>query len=458
MLKRLMTVIIILCVIQTSLNYEKQLLSSNGSMPEYISCLSSTETPSTSSMKITKKHTMLKVGDTEQLVVRFSPDKEVNDLTWSSAAENIAKVDSNGKVTGTAIGKTVVTAISKEENLKASIEVEVAEGISYKIFNPYSRVNWNKVNQIKSNLHAHTTNSDGRDTIQEVLDKHAELGYGALAITDHDHLTFPWKDADGEDIVIPRGLNLIPGNEYSKNIHHINGFFIKDIDIFTSEEEALRHIEEQGGISHFNHPGRYDKDVVWYVDLYTKFKSLVGLEVINKADRYPNDRKLWDDILTEIIDRRPVFGFANADSHRLHEIDTSYNIVLLDGNYSSEKFKKALSNGEFYFTARISKENNRTSNEDVTPPTITGIYVDNKNGTITIKGENIETIDWIGNNSRNVGSGETLILSDAVSPTPYVRAVIKGKGGVSFTQPFKITANRSRLGLLKTEGMPQNRE
>lgn len=447
MLKSLMAAILITCVIQSNSNCEKQPLTFVGNIPEAVLCFSSIETSSRSSMKITKEYTILKVGDTEQLVVRFSPDTEVNDLTWNSAAENIVKVDSNGRITGTGIGKTIVTAASKEKNLKASIEVEVAEAISYKIINPYNKVNWNKVNQSKSNLHAHTNKSDGRDTIQEVLDKHAELGYGALAITDHDYLTLPWEDTGDEDIVIPRGLNLIPGNEYSKNIHHLNGFFIKAIDIFTSEEKAIRHIEEQGGISHLNHPGRYDKGVDWYVDLYTKYESLVGLEVINKNDRYPKDRKLWDDILTEIIDKRPVFGFANADSHRLHEIDTSYNMVLLDGNYSSIKFKNALKSGEFYFTARISEENNRTSKEEVPPPTITGIHVDNKNSTITIKGVNIKTIDWIANNGRHIGNGETLNLSDTISPTPYVRAVIKGEGGVSFTQPFKIIAKKSRLGL-----------
>lgn len=425
---------------QVNYSCKKQPLTFMGSLLKSVLYFSSIETPSVTSMKITKEHTMLKVGDIEQLIVRVSPNKEVNDLTWKSANENIVKVDIKGKITGIGIGKTIVTVASKEENLNASIEVEVAENISYNIFNPYSRVNWDKVNQIKSNLHVHTNKSDGSDTIQEVLDKHAELGYGVLAITDHDHLTLPWKDTNDEGILIPKGLNLISGNEYSKNIHHINGFFINVIDIFTSEEDTLRHIEEQGGIAHLNHPGRYEEDVEWYLNLYSKYKSLVGLEVINKNDRYPKDRRLWDDILTEIIDKRPVFGFANADSHRLHEIDTSYNMVLLDGDYSIIKFKKALESGEFYFTARICNENNRTSKKDVPPPKITGIYIDNKNSTITIKGENIKTIDWIANNGRLVGSGENLNLSDAISPTPYVRAIIKGEGGVSFTQPFKITA------------------
>lgn len=88
---------------QFNSNCTVHFFTSMGSISKSVLCFSSTETPSTSRIKITKKHTMLKIGDTEHLIVRFCPDREVNDLTWSSAAENIAKVDSNGKVTGTGI-------------------------------------------------------------------------------------------------------------------------------------------------------------------------------------------------------------------------------------------------------------------------------------------------------------------------------------------------------------------
>lgn len=309
---------------------------------------------------------------------------------------------------------------------------------NYKIENPYSQINWQEVNQVKTNLHTHTKKSDGKDSIQDVVNKYAELGYGSLAITDHNKLTFPWNDPikGDEEIVIPKGLNSISGSEYSDQ-HHINGFFIKDFNSFSNEEEVLSDIEKQGGISQLNHPGRYNKSLDWYLNLYNKYESLVGLEVINKTDRYPDDRQLWDDILTKIIDKRNVFGLANADSHKMKDIDTSYNVVLIDGEYSNEKIKSALKNGQFYFSARVCKENDRSSNKDLNPPIITSINVDNENLTITITGENIKSIDWIGSNGRHIISGESFEVSNNTS-TPYIRAVIKGEGGVTFTQPFKI--------------------
>lgn len=318
---------------------------------------------------------------------------------------------------------------------------------NYKIENPYIEVNWQKVNQIKANLHTHTNKSDGKDSIQNVINKHAELGYGVLAITDHNRLTFPWNDPIKGDkgAVIPKGLNSISGSEYSLKQHHINGFFIKNIDSFSNEEDVLNHIEKQGGIAQLNHPGRYKKSLDWYVNLYNKYNNLVGLEVINRTDRYPNDRQIWDDILTKIIDKRNVFGLANTDSHKLADIDTSYNVILIDGEYSEEKIKNALQNGEFYFSSRICKENDRSSKKDVNPPIITNINVDNESFTITINGENIKAIDWIGSNGKHISSGKSFQVVNNIS-TPYIRAVIKGDGGVTFTQPFKIIdKNQNRI-------------
>jgi hypothetical protein len=43
---------------------------------------------------------------------------------------------------------------------------------------------------LKGNLHAHTTFSDGRRPIAEVIARYRELGYDFLAITDHDDRIF----------------------------------------------------------------------------------------------------------------------------------------------------------------------------------------------------------------------------------------------------------------------------
>ena len=64
---------------------------------------------------------------------------------------------------------------------------------------------------LKGNLHAHTTFSDGRRPIGEVIARYRELEYDFLAITDHDDRIF-----DDYWLNIPPGderLLILPGVE-----------------------------------------------------------------------------------------------------------------------------------------------------------------------------------------------------------------------------------------------------
>lgn len=88
---------------------------------------------------------------------------------------------------------------------------------------------------MSSDLHIHTTFSDGRLTPEEVLAAASKVGLSNIAITDHDtidgirHLYENEKDS-------VKGLNIIPGIELSAQIDdrevHILGY---NIDIYSSE-------------------------------------------------------------------------------------------------------------------------------------------------------------------------------------------------------------------------------
>src|SRR5499427_2145280 len=64
---------------------------------------------------------------------------------------------------------------------------------------------------LKGNLHAHTTFSDGRRPVDQVIARYGDLGYDFLAITDHD------DHVDGDYwFQIPSGddrLLVLPGIE-----------------------------------------------------------------------------------------------------------------------------------------------------------------------------------------------------------------------------------------------------
>src|ERR1700730_5285163 len=64
---------------------------------------------------------------------------------------------------------------------------------------------------LKGNLHAHTTFSDGRRPVAEVIARYREMGYGFLAITDHEN-----RVGDDYWFNIPSGddrLLVLPGIE-----------------------------------------------------------------------------------------------------------------------------------------------------------------------------------------------------------------------------------------------------
>lgn len=115
------------------------------------------------------------------------------------------------------------------------------------VLNPYEQVDWQVTDRQKANFHTHTTQSDGHFVPHKVVDLYHEHGYSVLAITDHDHLTWPWTNfasmqasdlswrryqqgeidrPDGYENRDPDMLGMFapPGNELSRNHHTVSLF------------------------------------------------------------------------------------------------------------------------------------------------------------------------------------------------------------------------------------------
>ncbi|MCU0663414.1 MAG: hypothetical protein MUC50_13940 [Myxococcota bacterium] len=67
-------------------------------------------------------------------------------------------------------------------------------------------------------------------------------------------------------------------------------------------------------------------------------------------------------------------------------------------------------------------------------PRISEITVDSNAKTITITASGANSISWVGPGTSAVASGATLNFSKYTKP--FVRAVLDGSSGDSFTQPF----------------------
>lgn len=377
----------------------------------------------------------------------------------------------------------------------------------YKISNPYESVTHligNEENHYKTNLHTHSTYSDAELDMVEMIDGFYDNDFDILAFTDHGVLGREW---DKEPRKVPlfyyqrllgkkrrcltseqyrkvldgtyettenkrtkkRGMqcvtDCIEANMLVYMLNHVNGFFTDKSceNVFGKENDydgPLAKIEASGGISHINHPtdlfqarnnpGCCDKreNVEFFARLFRKYKSCVGMEVLNTCDVFsPCDRILWDKLLELLLPegRRMVWGFSNSDAHKLSEIDASFMEFILP-EYSPEKLRGAMENGTFFSISRYAKrELGKDFAGEGEYPTVNHLAVDNESGTITIKGINCDSIDWISNGEiiqtdTKTENGEIVSMitvnnySDKI--TCYVRAQLKGRGGICFTQPF----------------------
>ena len=245
---------------------------------------------------------------------------------------------------------------------------------------------------------------------------------------------------------------------------HLNTFFTPfNNEAGATLESNIAKTQELGGICHINHPGRYyggsntsgtagedaannPENIKKYVDLFMKYDACVGMEIINKldGDSY-SDRILWDNILMETMpEGRFVWGFSNDDTHSNEATGHSYNMMLMPTNNPVE-VRKAMESGAFYASAHVAKREGYTITDhsiinDYQPPVITNIEVDQDEDTITIEGDLYHTIEWIAD-GKVIATGNTIDLNDYEGKVhSYIRAQLKGDEGISFTQPFGVSA------------------
>ncbi len=229
----------------------------------------------------------------------------------------------------------------------------------------------------------------------------------------------------------------VSGNEFSSG-HHRNALFAQ-IDGNPGGDEAatIAQVAEAGGLVQLNHPGRYSKGTSWYTELLVDHPCIVSLEVYNQGDRYPDDRSLWDDILTETMPERPVWGTSNDDMHRASHLFHNYNVFYVT-ELSESALRVAMTQG------RSSLSYEPGGSGDALAPRIDSIVVDG--ASITINAVGCDSITWIASR-REVATGAVVdvdALVQAGHVSTYLRARLDGPNGVTCTQPFGILPEASR--------------
>lgn len=343
--------------------------------------------------------------------------------------------------------------------------------------NAYEGVDWETVNRYKANFHTHTSQSfDTSISTSRTVDSYKSAGYRILALTDHDANPYPWTmfslynpQADDRD---PDALDMlaVPGIELSKDRRNSwseksGGEFNHHNDLFTgrrgmefmSLRESYAYTEALGGLTIINHPGQYwslsrtytegeKNSPSWHAENFRLYSSLIGLEVYNQGNRRPNDRILWDQILSINMPERPVWGYSCDDSHNTSQYFRNYEYMLM-AELTTDELRQAMKAGRLICSYEPAGSGNATA------PTVDSISVDTTNNTITINSSDADRIEWISGTHKTdasdassrqstvVGIGKTFDFSNFADS--YVRARLVNDNGETAVQPFGFVDNGS---------------
>lgn len=332
--------------------------------------------------------------------------------------------------------------------------------------NPYEGVDWDDVGRHKAQFHAHTWyppegSHSGTDPPAVVVDDYREAGYSVLALTDHEYNveqpTWPWSDFDRDPDAL--GMVAVLGVELAVELgdddadpgsaagggdveRDLLSYFCDLSDTTGMDVHAtLSEIADRGGLAVFPHPSRYDDDGSWYVEYFRDHPALLGVEVVNAADRYPTDRDVWDDLQERLGNDRPVWGFSNDDYHGRgleYSFDRSRNVLLLS-ELTAEAVREALIEGRFLYQHVVEDDQRIDGDERVVvnePPAVDAVRHDPDRGELVVEARDFDVVQWASAGAV-VDRGPTLRYREVDGLGSYARArLVSASGSETGTQPF----------------------
>src|SRR5688572_19804480 len=157
------------------------------------------------------------------------------------------------------------------------VMVEPTKGIT--ITSPYRP----KAHIYRGQLHAHTTNSDGRQSPAAVMAAYRDHGYHFAAITDHN---FNTPDPG------VRGILFIPGVENDHTCLHENRINAATVAPGARlSQDVIDQSRHEGSFVQINHPdwpGSYPKNPCWTDAALLAVRDYDAIEVWNNSNEWNN--------------------------------------------------------------------------------------------------------------------------------------------------------------------------
>lgn len=201
--------------------------------------------------------------------------------------------------------------------------------------------------QYKGNLHAHTTNSDGTLSPQEVVDLYANDGYHFLMLSDHDTITDAHRLND-------RSLTLIRGYEItSRGSHMLHVQADGVLQPTPDRQPMIDAIVARGGLAIMNHPNWGENFMHCRQEELEELTGYSGVEIYNGVSERAEGAALATDRWDMLLSRgRVVWGYGNDDLHEPADFGLAWNMVFAE-DASAPSILKALRTGGFYVSTGV---------------------------------------------------------------------------------------------------------
>ena len=202
----------------------------------------------------------------------------------------------------------------------------------------------------KLGLHIHTTRSDGALTREESLASYKELGYDAIAFTDH------WKYGNADRI---DGVTVISGAEYDvggaaaeNGVFHIVGLFMErepDIEKASvkNAQQIIDAIHAVGGLAVLAHPA-------WSLntpEMITELKGIDATEIYNAVSEHGQSFRPDSSVIVDMLAGKKVYYplLATDDTHIYNGVDNGKGFIMVECPTNDPgEIKKAIVEKRFY--------------------------------------------------------------------------------------------------------------
>jgi hypothetical protein len=236
----------------------------------------------------------------------------------------------------------------------------------------------------KGNTHAHTINSDGDSTPDEVAKWYREHGYQFVVLTDHNVLT-PVDALNGllgmeEQFLVIKGEEIT--DPFGGKPLHINGLDVSGrippqggtsvLDVLQRDVDAIRQAK---GVPHINHPNfgwAITREELQQVRNNRLFEIFNGHPTVNNlgGGGVPGMEEVWDAILSN---GTLLYGIAVDDAHTFKD-PANPNVpapgrgwvVVRAPRLEARALVDALERGDFYASTGVELAEYQASAQQMT--------------------------------------------------------------------------------------------